>query len=253
MCCLYVFIFYVYLCRYGIRTILLLLCIIHHCHCDHVLEKEKLEENGTNYMDWIRSMRIVLRQEEKLYVLTEPVPPEPAANATRAVKDQHLKHKRDAIDVSCLMLSTMCKNLQKDLEHLEVIELNTRLMEMFQVQARQERFNTVKDLFSCKMSDGQAVGPYALKMKGYIDHLGRLGFPISPELGTDMILHSLPESFSQFVMNYNMNGLNKTLTELIQMLNTAEGNIVKKKTNQVLMVNKGKGFKGKGKGKGCST
>ena len=92
-----------------------------------LLEKEKLEENGTNYMDWIRSLRIVLKQEEKLYVLTEPVPPEPAANATRAVKDQHQKHKRDAIDVCCLMLSTMCKNLQKDLEHLEVVELNTHI------------------------------------------------------------------------------------------------------------------------------
>ena len=103
------------------------------------------------------------------------------------------------------------------------------------------------------MSDGQAVGPHALKMKSYIDHLGRLGFPISPELGTDMILHSLPESFSQFVMNYNMSGVNKTLSELIQMLNTAEGNIAKKKTNQVLMVNKGKGFKGKGKAKVAPT
>ena len=98
-----------------------------------LLEKEKLEDNDTNYMDWIRSVRIVLRQEEKLYVLTEPVSPEPAANATRVVKDQYLKHKRDATDVCCLMLSTMCKNLQKDLEHLEIIELNTRLMEMFQI------------------------------------------------------------------------------------------------------------------------
>ena len=95
------------------------------------------------------------------------------------------------------------------------------------------------------MSDGQDVGPHALKIKGHIDHLARLGFPISPELGTDIILNSLPESFSHFVMNYNMRGVNKTLFELIQMLNTAENNIVKKKTNQVLMVNKGKGSRAK--------
>ena len=48
-------------------------------------------------------------------------------------------------------------------------------------------------------------------------------------------------------MNYNMQGMNKTITELFVMLKAAEVEI--KKEHQVLMVNKTTSFKEKGKGK----
>ena len=47
-----------------------------------ILEKDKL--NGTNFLDWYRNLRIVLRQERKEYILDQPIPEEPAANAPRA-------------------------------------------------------------------------------------------------------------------------------------------------------------------------
>ena len=48
-------------------------------------------------------------------------------------------------------------------------------------------------------------------------------------------------------MNYNMQGMNKTILELFTMLKAAEVEI--KKEHQVLMVNKTTSFKKKGKGK----
>ena len=48
-----------------------------------ILEKDKL--NGTNYTDWIRNLRIVLRAEKKEDVLDTPLPEDPGENAT-AVK-----------------------------------------------------------------------------------------------------------------------------------------------------------------------
>ena len=48
-------------------------------------------------------------------------------------------------------------------------------------------------------------------------------------------------------MNYNMQGMNKTIPELFAMLKSAEVEI--KKEHQVLMVNKTTSFKKKGKGK----
>ncbi|KAK9114137.1 hypothetical protein Syun_020934 [Stephania yunnanensis] len=119
---------------------------------------------------------------------------------------------------------------------------------MFQQQARQERFETIKNLHSCKMIEGASVSPHVLKRNGYIDQLDRLGFPISHELATDLILNSLPKSYSQFVMNYNMNNMEKSISELHLMLKTAEQNI-KKPYSNVLMVQNGKGMKKKGKGK----
>ena len=48
-------------------------------------------------------------------------------------------------------------------------------------------------------------------------------------------------------MNYNMQGMNKTIPKLFAMLKAAEVEI--KKEHQVLMVNKTNSFKKKGKGK----
>nr|MCH9869660.1 hypothetical protein [Serratia marcescens] len=92
------------------------------------------------------------------------------------------------------------------------------------------------------MAEGASVSAHVLKMKGYIDHLERLGFSLSLELATDLVLNSLSHGYDQFIMNYNMNNMEKSLAELHAMLKTAEPN-VKKKTSQVLMVNKGKGMK----------
>ena len=95
-----------------------------------VLEKDKL--TGTNFLDWFQNLRIVLKQERKLYVLDEPLPEEPADNAPRAEKNAYEKHHNDSIDVACLMLATMSSKLQKDLENMEAYDMIFNLKEMFQ-------------------------------------------------------------------------------------------------------------------------
>ncbi|NEY13665.1 hypothetical protein DDE04_09195, partial [Bifidobacterium pseudocatenulatum] len=91
------------------------------------------------------------------------------------------------------------------------------------------------------------MGLHVLKMIGYVETLGRLGFPLGQELATDLVLQSLPSSYSQFIMSYNMNDYNKPLPELLSMLRTAEHDI--SKGTSVLMV-QGTKRKGKGKSKG---
>ena len=99
-----------------------------------------------------------------------------------------------------------------------------------------------------QITPGTSVSAHVLKMKGLIDQLDKLGAPISHELATDMILGSLPESYNQFFMNYNMHHMEKYIAELHGMLKNVETNI--QKINPVLMVQKGEGMKRKGKGKG---
>ncbi|EMS55593.1 hypothetical protein TRIUR3_35114 [Triticum urartu] len=57
------------------------------------------------------------------------------------------------------------------------------------------------------------------------------------------VLQSLPPSYKSFVMNYNMQGMNKTIPELFAMLKAGEVEI--KKEHQMLMVNKTTSFKKK--------
>ena len=100
------------------------------------------------------------------------------------------------------------------------------------------------------MTIGTSVSAHVLKMKGLIDQLDKLCASISHELATVLILSSLPKSYDQFVMNYNMHHMEKSIAELHGMLKNVETNI--QKTNPLLMVHKGEGMKRKGKGKGQS-
>jgi hypothetical protein len=70
-----------------------------------ILEKDKL--NGTNYTDWIRILRIVLKAEKKEDVLDTPFPEEPANDTTTAVKNAYKKACENNLQVSCLMLVLM--------------------------------------------------------------------------------------------------------------------------------------------------
>ncbi|KAK8685865.1 hypothetical protein V6N13_124898 [Hibiscus sabdariffa] len=72
------------------------------------------------------------------------------------------------------------------------------------------------------MSEGSPVGAHVIKMMGYIQALEKMGFPLNIELAIDVVLQSLSDSFNQFVLNFNMNEINKTLTQLLGMLRTAE-------------------------------
>ncbi|KAK2352400.1 secreted RxLR effector protein [Trifolium repens] len=222
-----------------------------------ILDKEKL--NGSNFLDWHRNLRIVLKHDNKLYALEEPVPEnEPANNAPRAEKDAYKKHVDDANEVACLMLATMNSELQKQHENMNAVEMIEHLKTLYAEQARHERFEVSKSLFQCKLSEGSPVGPHVLKMIGYVGNLERLGFPLEKELATDLILQSLPDSFNQFILNFNMNNLDKTLPELLSMLRTAEQNL-KSKGKSILMVSNGnkhhkkpKKQGGKWKGKGVA-
>ncbi|VFQ88263.1 unnamed protein product [Cuscuta campestris] len=213
----------------------------HNLTLRSILDKDKL--TGSNFLDWQRNVVIVLRLKKKEYVLKRAIPPVPAANASRAIKDTYEKHVDDEHEVACLMLAMMTSDLQKHHESMKAYDMIIHLRQLYQGQARHERFQISKALFSCKLSVGNPVGPHVLKMIGYVQTLEKLGFELRTELATDLILQSLPELYKQFVVNYEMHELDKPLPELLKMLQTAEESLTKGKGNFVLLVQGGKGKK----------
>ena len=115
-----------------------------------ILEKDKL--NSKNFLDWYRNLRIVLKHERKLYVIDKAIPDEPAPDVPRTERNAFNKHKEDSLDVTCIMLATMEPELQKQMEDMEAYDMIVHLKEMFQEQARHERFAVTKELNSCKMA-----------------------------------------------------------------------------------------------------
>ena len=118
---------------------------------------------------------------------------------------------------------------------------------VFQAHAWVERYEVSDKFYSCKMEENSYVSEHILRMSGYHNHLTQLGVNLQDDSVIDRVLESLPPSYKDFVMNFNMQGLEKTIPELFAMLKVAEVGI--KKDHQVLMVNKTTSFKKKGKGK----
>ncbi|GKD81330.1 hypothetical protein Tco_1348169, partial [Tanacetum coccineum] len=124
---------------------------------------------------------------------------------------------------------------------------------------KQELFETVKAFHAFKQEDGQSVSSYLLKMKSYLDNLECLGYEMPKELSVSLILNSLNKNYDQFVQNYNMHSMGKTLAELHAMLKLHEKGIPRKaETPAMLSIREGKiqkdkkkpqGAKGKAKGK----
>src|SRR3989337_2918691 len=98
------------------------------------------------------------------------------------------------------------------------------------------------------MEENSSVSEHILRMSGLHNRLTQLGVNLPYDSVIDRIVQSLPPSYKGFVMNYNMQGMEKTLPELFAMLKAAEVEI--KKEHQVLMVKmttsfkKGNGMKG---------
>jgi hypothetical protein len=136
--------------------------------------------NGTNFIDWYRNLRIVLRQKKKEYVLEQAYPDDLPDNANAAKRRAYEKHCNDSLDVRCLMLATMSPDLQKQYELTDAYTMIEGLCGMFQNQARIERYNISKSLFACKLSECSSVSPHVIKMIGYIETLDRLGSELHP-------------------------------------------------------------------------
>ena len=73
------------------------------------------------------------------------------------------------------------------------------------------------------MAEGSSVREHWLTMISNLNTLEVLGVDIDGESYVDMILQSLPESFKEFRLNYNMNKKIYTLSELMNELVAAEG------------------------------
>ena len=79
---------------------------------------------------------------------------------------------------------------------------------VFQAHARVERYEVSDKFFSCKMEENSSVSEHILRM------LSQLGVNPPDDAVIDRILQSLPPSYKSFVMNFNMQGMEKTIPEV---------------------------------------
>ncbi|XP_075475668.1 uncharacterized protein LOC142509121 [Primulina tabacum] len=161
-----------------------------------ILDQNKL--SGHNYNDWYQNLKIVLNSEKIVYVLNKK-PPKEAATYRRFE------------------------------EAVNAADINLHLKELYAIQTRSKRHAIVKELMTTRLRDGASVHEHGVRMIGIIEKLVGLDVVIPSELSTNIILISLSASFDGFVVNFNMNKLEATLGELINMLTNYEATIKKEK------------------------
>ena len=144
------------------------------------------------------------------------------------------------------MKGSMNANLQKQFEHSFPSDMLTELKSLYEKQAGVELFGLVDQLHDLRHEQGTPVSPHILKMKRYFEQLERLNYAYPQPITIGMILKSLSKDFAEFVLNYNMHSMNKTIAELHAMANEYEKKLQKKSaTPQVLMIKGGKVQKAK--------
>ncbi|KAK4370875.1 hypothetical protein RND71_010350 [Anisodus tanguticus] len=143
------------------------------------------------------------------------------------------------------MLSSMSMELQRQHENMGPNEMLEHLKSLYDSQSQTMEYELLIELFKCKLNEGGQVSQHVLKMIELIERVASIGTKLEKNVATTLILNSLPRSFENFIVNFNMNGTKATLPELHNMLKTFESSVSKGKA--MLMVSSSSRPKPKGK------
>ncbi|KAL0411256.1 UNVERIFIED_CONTAM: hypothetical protein Slati_3715300 [Sesamum latifolium] len=113
----------------------------------------------------------------------------------------------------------MTNEIQKQSDMLDDIPwIMLCIKEVYAVPDRHIRYAATKAFFGTKMTEGSSVQSHEVKMLSLVEKLEDLKAGLDNDTYIDVILQSLPSPYDPFIINYNMNGLEKTIYELINML-----------------------------------
>ena len=76
-----------------------------------IMDANKL--TGSNFLDWLKNLRIVFKRERLAYVLVEPLPQSLAANALESVQRAYLNRLVDSARAGLIIHTSMSPEFQK--------------------------------------------------------------------------------------------------------------------------------------------
>ncbi|KAL0449084.1 UNVERIFIED_CONTAM: hypothetical protein Slati_1464800 [Sesamum latifolium] len=113
----------------------------------------------------------------------------------------------------------MTNEIQKQYVRLDdVPSIMLHMKEVYAAHDRYIRYAATKAFFGTKMAEESSVQSHGVKMLSLVEKLEDLKAGLENDTYIDVILQSLPPSYDPFIVNYNMNELEKSIHELINML-----------------------------------
>ncbi|GJU78814.1 retrovirus-related pol polyprotein from transposon TNT 1-94 [Tanacetum coccineum] len=117
----------------------------------------KITELSGDVKELKKHVRVGL-SEGKLAHLEQPMTPLPYPVVSQAERDAYEALNDAQNEVACLMLGSMSPELQRTLENYKACDMIQELKTMFEEQAKQELFETVKAFHACKQEDAIRKG-----------------------------------------------------------------------------------------------
>ena len=159
-----------------------------------ILDANKLTK--PNYVDWLRNLKIVLSQEKLSYILDTLTLEPLGEDASQEDKTIYMMWQNDSLTIKCIILASMTNELQRQHESMDTQSILINLKDLYGEQSRNARYEVFKQLFHARMTERTSVQEHVLKVIDLITRLGQLGFIMDGELNQDLIIQSLPESYS---------------------------------------------------------
>ncbi|KAL0286842.1 UNVERIFIED_CONTAM: hypothetical protein Scaly_2780900 [Sesamum calycinum] len=113
----------------------------------------------------------------------------------------------------------MNNDIQKQYDRLDdVPSIMLNMKEVYAVPDRHIRYAATKAFFRTKMAEGSSIHSHGIKILSLMEKLVDLKAGLDNDTYIDVILQSLSLSYDPFIINYNTNGLQKSINKLINML-----------------------------------
>ncbi|KAL0281804.1 UNVERIFIED_CONTAM: hypothetical protein Sradi_7285100 [Sesamum radiatum] len=121
------------------------------------------------------------------------------------------KWYEDNRKIRSIILASMTNEIQKQYDRLEdVPSIMLRMKEVYTISDRHIRYAATKAFFEAKMAEGSSVQSHGVNKLFLVEKLEDLKAGFNNDTYIDVILQSLPPSYDPFIVNYNMNGLEKS-------------------------------------------
>ena len=136
-------------------------------------------------------------------MLSQPCPNFPSLDAPLEEKQRYDHWQKSNEMAKCYIIASISNVLQHQMKDVELApDIMLSLKEMVGEQSHSVR---QEQIYHTKRAEGTSMREHCLRMISHLNTLEVLGADIDGESQADIILQSLPESFKEFKLNYNMN------------------------------------------------
>ncbi|KAL0361990.1 UNVERIFIED_CONTAM: hypothetical protein Scaly_1154200 [Sesamum calycinum] len=167
--------------------------------------------------------------------MDKPLPQTLPVGSSFEERETFERWQADHRKVRSIILVSISNDVQKQYDRLDdVTSILQRMKEVYAIPDRHTRYVATKELFRAKMTEGSSVQDHRIKMLSLVKKVEDLKAGLDNDTYINVILQSLPLSYDPFIVNFNMNGLEKSINELINILVQYEATI-KKSASSVLV------------------